>query len=357
MSHSVCLVFGFEEVNTPVLLNSQAYLIKKAQPDVNFAGFVPPGFTSVFSALDSIRTMESRDLAFRSYSEVSDYLPPRSARDRITGPSLKALHASGMRGPLLARAVNAAYRQPRARRFLFDTGLWSKVNRTAASEFPGHTVLQTMDFIDLGQIRVFTVDLGESFNFYFRKHALAIELGLALSPASVMLEPGDVGSSYAQLCAQLSHRIGSQPAFLVRTRNFANKAPMHNTDVKYTTELVEHLLSRGAYVVNVGTPAAKLPIESSSYHELSNELSIDEEVALCGRMRAVFTRADAGLFTLFSSVATNIVTVSPEWSQHFGVHLMESRAKRELGQDLVWESGICDLSPRELADVAIKQYT
>jgi hypothetical protein len=220
--------------------------------------------------------------------------------------------------------VIATYRQ---RYFLYKSGVWKWVlrdykSRTIKSE--RWVVFPVQDHISISdshlEMKVST--LGESFKYLFSELYLAITDGIV--------------EEYKQKFYKISPKNAPKSIFF-RTRSYVQKQQVHNTTKSDVLDLIIQLLDKNVRVINIGSPALSLkddlnPRYSEDYQELSNPLSIDEELEILEG--PIVCRADAGLFVLIACLPVPIICLTPEWSESFGVQLMKARAEFGIEGDL-----------------------
>ena len=313
-------VFSFEEVNTNVFVNA---LMRHRRSDQYFVAYCPKGFQPLFFNADLVIEIPDGYIKYQSYSEVSE------TRSRFEG-LIQMSRAIGLDllssfrrflKPQHLLGLGSMLRTLRTHRYLYASGAWGWVQKDAKSRW-GKAGLQYGRVIHVSGYFVITPNgltffrnLEQSYRFRFRELADAIEGGMRIRQAAVEV---------------------SKKQVVIRTRNYASKAIMHNSDSEETLFVTRHLLRKGYNVINVGSPPLKMalpdnPGNNSSVDAMGNYLelaspSLVSEIDTILESDFVVTRADAGLFTLMALVDRPLVTISAEWSTPLGVTLMESRA-------------------------------
>jgi len=121
-----------------------------------------------------------------------------------------------------------------------------------------------------------------------------------------------------------------RPKIILRTRNFSKKAKVHNSNPGINRGIVNELIKKGAYVMNLGCPLFALGIKSDFYCEIDHNLTFDLELAFCQIADASMMSAQAGLFSAFAASWIKLIQFDDEWSMANlarPISLFESRKK------------------------------
>jgi hypothetical protein len=299
-NRTIGVVFSYEELNTNVLFNAVLRNLKRNN-SVKVIAYVPEGFGKLFFSADEIIEVPNHLNKFKKYSEVSEYSPPNKFIFNKIWNKVKYISIKFYKKILVyvqlsdqrlvtALKVIATYRQ---RYFLYKSGVWKWVlrdyrSRTIKSE--RWVVFPVQDHISISashlEMKVFT--LGESFEYLFSELYLSIKDGIV--------------EEYKQKFCKISPQNAPNSIYF-RTRNYVQKQQVHNTTKSDVLDLIIQLLDKNVTVINVGSPALSLkddlnPQYSENYQELSNLLSIDEELEILEG--PIVCRADAGLFVLIA---------------------------------------------------------
>ncbi|WP_321504092.1 hypothetical protein [uncultured Methanoregula sp.] len=99
----------------------------------------------------------------------------------------------------------------------------------------------------------------------------------------------------------------NKPKIILRTRNFKNKAVVHNSKIEILKPVVEHLLEKGYFIFNIGTPTMPLSIKNDDYHEVNHNMAIEDEFKLCSLAQACMLSTEAGLFIAFAATDLTLI--------------------------------------------------
>ena len=335
-NRTIGVVFSYEELNANVLFNAVLRNLKRNNL-VKVIAYVPAGFGKLFFSADEIIEIPSYLNKFKKYSEVSEYFPPQKTNsffnkiwDKVKYILIKFYKKILVYGKLsdqrlvTALRVIATYRQ---RHFLYKSGVWKWVLRDFRSRVIKNerwVIFPVQDFISISEshLEIKTSSLGASFEYLFSELCLSITDGII--------------EEYKQKFCVISPENVPKSIYF-RTRNYKQKQQVHNTTKSDVLDLMIQLLNKKVRVINIGSPALSLkndlePRYSENYQELSNVLSIDEELEILEG--PIVCRADAGLFVLIACLPVPIICLTSEWSESFGVRLMKARAKYGIEGDL-----------------------
>ncbi len=118
---------------------------------------------------------------------------------------------------------------------------------------------------------------------------------------------------------KMSEKYGNlfdDKTFIVLSREYSNKAPVHNTKNSITNfeGLIRHLSENNIKIVNIGFPPATCQIANDNYVELNDEMTQDELLAMFYLAKAVLLQADAGGFTGHLASNADFFTLTEQWS-------------------------------------------
>jgi hypothetical protein len=339
-NRTIGVVFSYEELNTNVLFNAVLRNLKRNN-SVKVIAYVPAGFGKLFFSADEIIEIPNYLNKFKKYSEVSEYFPPSPHPEKTNSffnkiwnkvkyilirfykKILVYVKLSDQRLVTALRVI-ATYRQ---RYFLYKSGVWKWVLRdfrSRAIKSERWVIFPVQDYISISEshLEIKTSSLGASFEYLFSELYLSITDGII--------------EEYKQKFCVISPQKAPKSIYF-RTRNYEQKQQVHNTTKSNVLDLIIQLLDKNVRVMNIGSPALSLkndlkPRCSKNYQELSNVLSIDEELEILEG--PIVCRADAGLFVLIACLPVPIICLTPEWSESFGVRLMKARAKYGIEGDL-----------------------
>lgn len=252
--------------------------LRSLEPEeaLEVAVIVPPGFRSLGFAADLVIEYPSELMRYSAYEEVSELTDAtwtkvrRFASDsrRSVGIKISPFLGNNKRARLLALALASSPRSLKIYWLNLKLQFWvhkkvrdlSRVNRRV--EF-----WPVNDWLCVSGegLEYRSISLSESFQHRFEVLYDAISTGLTFAPAS---------SQFSAIPQSFQ-----APDVLVRSRNFAFKAPGHNSDYDTLKDLVLSLLGSGKSVVHCGSPILPLHIEHENYLEVSN-INLDEEMSL-----------------------------------------------------------------------------
>jgi hypothetical protein len=334
-NRAIGVVFSYEELNTNVLFNAVLRNLKR-NSSVKVIAYVPAGFGKLFFSADEIIEIPNYLNKFKKYSEVSEYFPPptnsffikiwnkvKYISTKFYKKILVYVKLSDQR-LVSALKVIATYRQ---QHFLYKSGVWKWVlrdyrSRTIKSE--RWVIFPVQNYISISEshLEIKASTLGESFEYLFSELYFSITDGIV--------------EEYKQKFCKISPQNVPKSIYF-RTRNYEQKQQVHNTTKSDVLDLINQLLDKNLTVINIGSPALLLKDDlrsqySENYQELSNLLSIDEELEIL--QGPIVCRTDAGLFVLIACLPVPIIGLTSEWSEPFGVQLMKARAKFGIQGDL-----------------------
>ncbi len=104
--------------------------------------------------------------------------------------------------------------------------------------------------------------------------------------------------------------------FIVLSREYANKAPVHNTKNSITNfeAFLRHLTENNIKIVNIGFPPATCQITNDNYVEIYDEMTQDELLGIFYLAKGVLLQADAGGFTGHLASNADFFTLTEQWS-------------------------------------------
>lgn len=111
-------------------------------------------------------------------------------------------------------------------------------------------------------------------------------------------------------------KLFDENTFIVMTRNFTNKALVHNTinSVPDLEERINYLTDKGLKIINIGFPPQNYNIEKN-YTVLHEDLTQDELISLFYLSRGVLIGADAGGFATHFASNVDFYLTTDEWSK------------------------------------------
>lgn len=305
--------FGFEEVNEAVIRNAQIWKYKnilggKEEIEV----LVPEVFASLYFHADKVVTFIPSGI--KKYSDVSEFHPSKAALRWYR--LLDKLHSTLYR---LNFARNLAYtffrRTPRQDHFYIKSGLEKKILRIYKEKFGDFKYVRMSDYYDLSLMRPISPNIREWFVCSFEY-------------IQEMISSGGVYR------IKQSREDMKKPLIVLRTRNFNNKAVIHNSKKDILKPLVEELLKFDCDVVNIGTPHLPLDINHPNYQENAHDMSISDEFELCGKASCAIMTTEAGNFMGFSATDIRIVQYDDEiFERIFKSPISLMKARKEAGLD------------------------
>ena len=348
-NRTIGVVFSYEEMNTNVLLNATLRNQKKNN-SIKIIAYVPTGFSYLFFSADEIVEIPKYLNNFTNYSKASEYFPQQSnaLRSRIWN-KLKYKFLPIYLNFLVRirisdqRLVFALKLFPTNRQiyFLYESGVWDWV----LSDFKKRVIKKerwvifpVTDYLSFrsSRLEMKVSTLAESFQYLFSELYFAISDGITEEFREKIQGATAVNSTSGGAGFEDSQIFQSNTVYL-RTRNYKNKQRSHNTTKNDVSKVVDKLLDSDVNVINIGSPVLSLKddLESDNfrnYRELSSVLTIDDEIKMLNG--PILCRADAGLFVLVACLPVPIFCLSPEWSESFGIRLMDARSKFGIKRDL-----------------------
>lgn len=352
-NRTVGVVFSYEEMNTNVLLNATLRNQKKKN-SIKIIAYVPTGFSYLFFSADEIIEIPKHLNKFTNYSEVSEYFPQQSnlLRSRIWNKLkykflpiyLSFLVRIRISDQRLVFALKL-FPTDRQRYYLYESGVWDWV----LSDFKKRVIKRerlvifpVTDYLSFrsSRLEMKVATLAESFQYLFSELYFAISDGITeefrekiqgVTALNSISGGGGGGVGFED------SQIFQSNTLYLRTRNYKNKQRSHNTTKNDVSKVIDKFLDSGVNVINIGSPVLSIKDDlksdnSRNYRELSNVLTIDDEIKMLNG--PVLCRADAGLFVLVACLPVPIFCLSPEWSESFGIKLMDARSKFGIKGDL-----------------------
>lgn len=108
----------------------------------------------------------------------------------------------------------------------------------------------------------------------------------------------------------------SDDFFIVLSRNYANKAPAHNTkkSIPNFNLLLKFLTENGIKIMNVGFPPYHCSFSNENYIEINDSLTQDELISLFYLSNGVLTQSDAGGFVSHFASNSDFFILTEQWS-------------------------------------------
>ena len=318
----VVVIFNFEELNTNVFINSLVFNLKKDR-DVEFHAYVPIGFTSLFFSADFHHIIPQEFLDYDRYSEVSEYFPKidtirkrlqQRASNKFNHLLIKVL-GSGRIPIFLHIHFLKLYKTDRQKKFLFNGKTDKFIFRDIKNlNLKKSLIFVAQDYLKFKQNNIFvhTDSLTISYKYFFDSLGKAICNGMVLK----------TGKS-------------NNNKIVIRTRNYLNKQPMHNSKLDELLKLLVILKLSDKIILNIGSPALQvskdLDLPPVKYIEMSNILTLDEEIALLDCPIIVTTVAS--VFMLVACIDKPIICMFDEWDV-VDVNLIDCRRSIGFKDDL-----------------------
>jgi len=331
--------FDFEEVNSAVFRNAQLYLrfIKNGKRDVSV--IVPEVFYFLFSNAFKLYVIPDsvlKSFGIIPYYNISNDLNPnfKSFRIRI---KIKIYKIFSFLSNFLTfnifflSKMNISLRQ---QKYYVDSGL----ENYALSKI---RILNKLDSVcDINYLRVnhdFDVTLQK---FIYSEILIFFRRNFEYLYQSIV--KGFFYYTYMHHYKVLEHisksdkninfqiiqnAFNSNNVVIIRTRNFLNKQPVHNSNYNIFFNFTQELLKLKFVVLNLGFPLLKLNIFDDNYFEINESISFEQELSLCQGAHACIMSAQAGLFSAFSATKIRLVQIDDEWTKmvNINISLVEAR--------------------------------
>jgi len=353
----ILINFDFEEVNAAVLRNAQIWKRGKISlVNRSISVFSPNEFAHLYFHADRVFAFKS--IKYPAYREILEYIPKGRAslfwelQSRIYTLAQKFSPNNRVRKYIYSKL----YFTPRQLKYLVASGLQEKIlNRIRKICDEGGLVdfeyVRVGDYMDCSTFTVVDKHLMKWFQLTFGY------LADMIANSDVYVVPKNTSGIQTTECTTLGEYFSStKPKIVISTRTFKQKATIHNSKTATLTPLVETLLERGFFILNIGTPVMPLDVHNDNYLEVSHSFLIQEEFLVCGAAAACIMTAEAGLFTAFAATNLPLVQYDDEWSEtHVGVSLFAARRKAGF-QDLDIRS---EMASREFVKAAelIKDFS
>lgn len=312
-SSKILINFGFEEVNEAVFRNAQIWRYKKVLLGrEEIIVLVPEVFSSLYYHADKIITFKPRGCA--SYGEISDVFQSKQVLRWYE--LLRRIHVNLCRISLLRRFSYYCFqRSPRQEFFYIKNHLQRDLLKICKGMFRKFKYIRMSDYYDLSLMGPTTPSLPE---WHKTNHEYIHQ----------MISTGGIYR------IRRHSKTLARPKIVLRTRNFKNKAVVHNSKKDVLLPLVLELLKFDCEVVNIGVPHLPLGIEHPNYQEYSHCMSIVEEFELCGNASCAIMTTEAGMFLGFSATDMRIVQYDDEiFERCFNMSLSFFQARKEAGLD------------------------
>jgi hypothetical protein len=152
--------------------------------------------------------------------------------------------------------------------------------------------------------------------------------------------------------------IFNDKTLILLTRNFNNKANIHNTTntLPYLEETLNYLTNNGIKIVNIGFPPKSFNINNENYTEINDNLTQNELVSLFYLSNGVMMAADAGGFVTHYGSNVDFYIMSEEWSvtnKQVSISLIEAKKTNKtvslvgLNNEDVYQNIISNMRPQE----------
>lgn len=305
--------FGFEEVNEAVIRNAQVWRYRKIlNGKENIIVIVPETFAGLYFHADKIVAFKPHGIS--EYSVVSEFAPSKAVLrryallDRLYGFFYKLNFARNFSYQLFRRT-------PRQDFFYIKSGAEKKLLKICKEKFGPSKYIRMSDYYDLSVMRPVSPNLTEWFI-------------TNLEYIQQMIAAGDVCRIKRQ------SKSSVRPLIVLRTRNFKNKAVVHNSKKNILAPLITELLKFDCEVINIGTPHLPLDIGHPNYKEITHNMSISEEFELCGNAACTIVTTEAGNFMGIAATDLRIVQYDDEvFERLFKSPLSLFKARQKAGLD------------------------
>lgn len=358
--------FDFEEVNSAVLRNAQLHAMKKNKKDKVLV-IVPNTFRNLFSNADCLAVITNElclEYGIDDYHKVLNDdgddtgKPKQRFLNKLKCKNNKLLQAIIR---ILPQSFNALsvylythfFINHRVMKYYVKNGLEKYcLQRLHEYRVEEKKYYRVGNFFDLAKNSVGKFDLGEYLNKNFHYVHEMIKDGNLYNSTAVL---DDILSLLSMSCEQCNDYVDFFEKFIksekrkvvIRTRNFAQKATVHNSSYEKFFNLAQELVKGDVLVLNLGCPLLRLGITNENYCEIDHRLEFSLELALCQSADTCIMTAEAGLFVAFAASAISIVQIDNEWSvDHSKPAISLFEARRHLG--------MADLDVRELLNA--KKY-
>lgn len=304
--------FGFEEVNEAVIRNAQIWRYKKVMGgNEKIAVLVPDIFAGLYFHADTTVTFSATNI--QKYSVISEYHPSRIELKWYS--VLERLHKIFYRFELTrAMSYHLFRRTPRQNVFYIKSGLEGKLLKKCREKLGIQKYVRMSDYFDLSTGQAVEPNLTKWFI-------------TNLEYIQDMISSGD----YCRT-RNVTPQAKEKPVVVLRTRNFQNKAVVHNSKKSILRPLIIELLKFDCKVINIGTPALPLDITDANYEELNHNMSIAEEFALCANSSCTIMTTEAGNYMGLATVDLRMVQYDDEvFESLFKSPLSLMKARQQAG--------------------------
>ena len=245
------------------------------------------------------------------------------------------------------------YVSPRQRKFFVKNGLEKYCIEKLCTHFDNFKYIRVGSYVNIQNFSVESFNLGKYFNKIFLHLSIMIEDGKLyhsdISKKTLMkfLSQSIITKHQDKYLNNFIFKDVNIKKIILRTRNFKNKAVVHNSKFETFRKLTEKLVAKGVMVLNIGCPLLNLNIRNNLYCEIDHNLPFEAELKLCQIADTNVMTAEAGLFVGFAASLISITQIDEEWSAknlEKPVYLFKAREK----------SGLRDIDIRNL--LINKQY-
>ena len=312
--------FDFEEVNAAVFRNAQIYKRKKKE-EYPTCVITPVDFEGLYKDSDfyiSIDKKTLHDFGIDSYSDVLEHIRKLTISEKII-EKLYALTKFSF--------LNSIFVTPRINKFYIKNGLEKRCLRIAKKRYPNFKYFRGSGSLDVStNIKSDFIDNHFIKQFGYLRDMIEDGALYESSTLSKSIEDNKILKLY------LNH---TGPKILLRTRNFKNKAVIHNTKSNILLPLLKEmiLMNKELLILNVGCPILSFDLPSKNYLEYNKELSFYDQLYLCSKSDYNLMTSEGGLFVAFAASKINLIQYDEEWSvEHCGEHkisLFEARTKNK----------------------------
>ncbi|QTL97715.1 hypothetical protein GM661_06805 [Iocasia frigidifontis] len=277
---NIVINFDFGEVNRAVFRNAQIYLYKKNINNKKITVITLDEFKYLFSNADYLAVI-NKEWFNISYRTVLEYLDDRQ------------------------------------KKYYVDSGLEEKCVNKLHEYLPEFEYIRVNDYFDVSNFQTTKCDLTNWLKLQFNN------LKQMILNKSLYMNFIDEESLLAKMQVNGIKRYLNYngPKIIIRTRDFKNKAIVHNSKFPIFYNMAKKLIKKEIFILNLGCPLLSLNIENELYFEYDHNMTFEEELALCEHANACVMTAEAGLFTGFAASNINIIQIDGEWSE--GHHLIK----------------------------------
>lgn len=319
--------FDFEEVNSAVFRNAEIYIRKKNKKD-KIGVIVPYQFKALFSNADIVVVLGEelcKQFDIDKYRNVLEYGFLINDKNLISKIKKKIVYEIIKLSKFFGKnfsfyTYRKLYVSARQRKFFVENGLEKYCIEKLRTRFDNFKYMRVGSYVNIQNFSVESFNLGKYFNKRFIylstmiKDGKLYHSGIDKKTLMKFFSQSIISKYQDEYLNNFIFKDVNIKKIILRTRNFKNKAVMHNSKFETFKKLAEELIAKNVMVLNIGCPLLNLNIRNNLYCEIEHNLPFEAELKLCQIADSNVMTAEAGLFVGFAASLISITQIDEEWS-------------------------------------------